>query len=67
VVLPLLLRRLRSRPRKEAAGILINLTVAMTLLLAGLLLWGGYWRWPVLLTFVIPQRMGIVLLGFLFN
>jgi fatty acid desaturase len=39
----------------------------MTLLLAGLLLWGGYWGWPVLLTFVIPQRMGIVLLGFLFN
>ena len=59
--------RLRSRPRKEAAGCLFNLAVVLTLLLAGVLLWGGYWGWPVLLIFVIPQRIGLGLLGWLFD
>lgn len=59
--------RLRSRPRKEVAGFLINLAVVMTVLIGGLVLWGGYWGWPLLLVWVIPQRIGLVLLGWLFD
>jgi fatty acid desaturase len=57
--------RLRSRPRKEAAWFLINLVVVMMLLLAAVFLWG--WGWAVLLIWLIPQRIGLGLLGWLFD
>jgi beta-carotene hydroxylase len=57
--------RLRSRPRKEAAGFLINLAVVIVLLLAAVVVWD--WGLPILLIYVIPQRIGIGLLGWLFD
>jgi fatty acid desaturase len=57
--------RLRRRPRKEVAGFLINLVVIIALLLGAAILWG--WVPQLVLIYLIPQRIGIGILAWLFN
>jgi beta-carotene hydroxylase len=58
-------RRLFRRPRIEIAEFLINLVVAIALMLGAVIVmhWGLY----VVLIYFIPQRIGLGLLGWLFN
>lgn len=56
--------RLRRRPRKEALGFAIYLTVALAFVASILIL--GYWRELVLIYF-IPQRIGMGILAWWFD
>lgn len=58
------LMRLRRRPRKEAVGFALYLTLALAFVTTILIL--GYWRELVLIYF-IPQRIGMVILAWWFD
>jgi beta-carotene hydroxylase len=58
-------RRLRNRPNKEIAGFLINLSVVAALVIAAVTLWD--WGLQFVLIYLIPQRIGMGLLGWLFD
>jgi fatty acid desaturase/ferredoxin len=58
------LPRIRHGPRKEVTGFVTNLAVVIALL--GALIGTGY-GWELVLIYLIPQRLGIAILAWLFN
>ncbi len=58
------LPRIRRGPRKEVTGFLTNLAVVVALL--GALTWAGYGP-ELVLIYLIPQRLGLAILAWLFN
>lgn len=58
------LARLRGRPRKEAVGFAVYLTLALAFVTTILIL--GYWR-ELVLVYFIPQRIGVGILAWWFD
>lgn len=58
------LPRIRRGPGKEVTGFVTNLAVVIALL--GALIGAGY-GWELVLVYLIPQRLGIAILAWLFN